>query len=97
MTNEQEILVLQELQRHQQALSDITAGKTTETPENVKDKETNDFIQQMQDLEKFRKSKSDYKGDVFIPKQTPENVKESDTDEFIRQMQELEKYRENKK
>ncbi|MBV5343317.1 hypothetical protein JZU68_06800 [bacterium] len=52
MTHEQEILVLQELQRHQQALTDIAAGKATQTPENGKETAENEFIQMMQDMNK---------------------------------------------
>lgn len=52
MTNKQEILVLQELQKHQQALTDIAAGKTTQTSKNGKETAENEFIQMMQDMNK---------------------------------------------
>lgn len=66
MTHEQEILVLQELQRHKQALSDIAAGKTTQTPENAKEKAENEFIKQLQGMNGKEPSTEEDEGDEFV-------------------------------
>lgn len=46
MTHEKEVKVLQEMQRHQQALEDISSGKTAEKEVSKED----EFIKQMQEI-----------------------------------------------
>jgi len=50
MTNEQEIKVLQEMQRHTQALDDITSGKISE----IEVSEEEAFIKEMQEINKSK-------------------------------------------
>lgn len=66
MTHKQEILVLQELQRHRQALADIAAGKTTQNPEDVKEIAENEFIKQMQGMNGKEPSTEEDEGDGFV-------------------------------
>lgn len=48
MTHEQEVKILQEMQRHTQALEDITSGKTVEKEVSKED----EFIKLMQEINK---------------------------------------------